>query len=123
MHFAQKVRTVSTVGKQGNGKVGVSFKDGGITDLRPGQTLPRASNKVTVPRTTWKNNRDRTTTTNQSDLTKRIARLKDNDAKFTRAAPKPKQQRGTKNPYDRGEGPSKDKGSGGPSDARKYNSK
>lgn len=82
VHFAQKVRTVSTVGKQGNGKIGISFKDGGDTDLRPGQTLPRASNKVTVPRTTWKNNRDRTTTTNQSDLTKRMARLKSNDASF-----------------------------------------
>lgn len=39
--FAQKVRTVSSIGKQRNGKVGISFKDGGITDLRPDQTLPR----------------------------------------------------------------------------------
>lgn len=42
VHFAQKVRTVSSVGTQRNGKVGVSFKDGGITDFRPDQALPRA---------------------------------------------------------------------------------
>ena len=47
--FAQKVRTVSSVGKQSNGKVGVSFKDGGDTDFRPDQTLPRPSKKVRVP--------------------------------------------------------------------------
>lgn len=47
--FAQKVRTVSSVGMQGNGKVGISFKDGGITDMRPDQTLPRPSKKVRVP--------------------------------------------------------------------------
>lgn len=76
--FAQKVRTVSSIGKQNNGKVGISFKDGGITDLRPGQTLPRASSV------------------------------------------KVKTRKGTESPYDDGEGPSRDKGSGGPSDARKY---
>ncbi len=47
--FAQKARTVSSVGMQKNGKVGVSFKDGGVTDLRPDQTLPRPSKKVRVP--------------------------------------------------------------------------
>lgn len=47
--FAQKVRTVSSVGAQGNGKIGISFRDGGITDLRPDQTLPRPSKKVRIP--------------------------------------------------------------------------
>jgi len=43
VHFAQKVRVVSSTGMQHNGKVGVSFKDGGITDFRPSETLPRAA--------------------------------------------------------------------------------
>lgn len=47
--FAQKVREISSLGKQRNGKVGISFKDGGITDLRPDQMLPRPSKKVRVP--------------------------------------------------------------------------
>ena len=47
--FGQQVKTVSSVGKQSNGKIGVSFKTGGITDLRPDQTLPRPSKKVRVP--------------------------------------------------------------------------
>ena len=41
--FGQQVKTVSSVGKQRNGKVGVSFTTGGVTDLRPDQTLPRAA--------------------------------------------------------------------------------
>lgn len=47
--FGQQVKTVSSVGKQGNGKIGVSFKSGGVTDLRPDQSLPRPSKKVRVP--------------------------------------------------------------------------
>ena len=49
VNFAQKTRVVSSVGKQNNGKIGISFKDGGVTDLRPDQTLPRPSKKVRVP--------------------------------------------------------------------------
>ena len=41
--FAQQAKTVSSVGMQGNGKVGISFTTGGVTDLRPDQTLPRAA--------------------------------------------------------------------------------
>lgn len=48
VHFAQKRRTVSSVGKQRNGKIGISFKDGGVTDLWPTQRLLRA-----VPGTTY----------------------------------------------------------------------
>lgn len=47
--FGQQVKTVSSVGMQKNGKVGVSFTTGGVTDLRPDQTLPRPSKKVRVP--------------------------------------------------------------------------
>ena len=41
--FAQQAKTVSSVSTQRNGKVGISFTTGGITDLRPDQTLPRAA--------------------------------------------------------------------------------
>ena len=41
--FAQQAKTVSSVGMQGNGKIGISFTTGGVTDLRPDQTLPRAA--------------------------------------------------------------------------------
>ena len=47
--FGQQVKTVSSVGKQSNGKIGVSFTTGGVTDLRPDQSLPRPSKKVRVP--------------------------------------------------------------------------
>lgn len=47
--FGQQVKTVSSVGKQNNGKIGVSFTTGGVTDLRPDQTLPRPSKRVRVP--------------------------------------------------------------------------
>lgn len=47
--FAQKARTVSSVGVQKNGKVGISFKDGGITDMPGSSSLPRPSKKVRVP--------------------------------------------------------------------------
>lgn len=48
VQFAQRKRTVEAVGAA-KGRVAVSFKDGGITDLKPSQTLPRASRKVRVP--------------------------------------------------------------------------
>jgi hypothetical protein len=41
--FGQQAKTVSSVGMQKNGKVGISFTTGGVTDLRPDQTLPRAA--------------------------------------------------------------------------------
>jgi hypothetical protein len=48
IHFAQSVKTVSSVGKQRNGRIGVSFTSGGVTDVGAGQKFTVAPPAKTV---------------------------------------------------------------------------
>lgn len=48
IHFAQSVKTVSSVGKQRNGRIGVSFTSGGVTDVGAGQKFIVAPPAKTV---------------------------------------------------------------------------
>jgi hypothetical protein len=48
IHFAQSVKTVSSVGKQRNGRIGVSFTSGGVTDVGAGQKFIVAGPAKTV---------------------------------------------------------------------------
>lgn len=48
IHFAQSVKTVSSVGNQRNGRIGVSFTSGGVTDVGAGQKFTVAGPAKTV---------------------------------------------------------------------------
>jgi hypothetical protein len=48
IHFAQSVKTVSSVGKQRNGRIGVAFTSGGVTDVGAGQKFLVAGPAKTV---------------------------------------------------------------------------